>query len=194
MRSIRYYLYKKANKSNTPESWNLFKENRNKVKKMLNSAKENYVKNKLEELESNQLDSDIFYNKTYMRVLRKLQKLQNRALKLCLGKDARYNTDLLHFEASLPKLENRRKSHILNFAFHRAHNDQYIRHFDRDLRAGDAPFLYEPFSRCESFKRSIVSQCATHWNALPVNERNIQEYDSFKFKQKQKIIPTIHNI
>ena len=137
---------------------------------------------------------DIFYNKTYMRVLRKLQKLQNRALKLCLGKDARYNSDLLHFEASLPKLQNRRKSHILNFAFHRAHNDQYIRHFDRDLRAGDAPFLYEPFSRCESFKRSIVSQCATHWNALPVNERNIQEYDSFKFKQKQKIIPTIHNI
>ena len=137
---------------------------------------------------------DISYNKTFTRALNKLQKLQNRALKLCLGKDARYNTDLLHIEANPPKSEKRRIAHLLNFAFHRAHNDQYIRLFDRDLRGGDAPLLYEPFSRCESFRRSIVYQCASHWNALLVNERNILEYDSFKLKQKQKIIPTLYNI
>ena len=61
---------------------------------------------------------DIFYNKTFSRTLLRLQKLQNRALKLCMGKDALYNTDLLHVEAKLPKLISRRISHVLNFAHH----------------------------------------------------------------------------
>ena len=39
---------------------------------------------------------DIFYNKTYSRTLDKLQKLQNRAIRLCLGRDSRYNVLLLH--------------------------------------------------------------------------------------------------
>ena len=34
---------------------------------------------------------DIFYNKTYIRTTEKLQKLQNRAIRLCLGRDSRYN-------------------------------------------------------------------------------------------------------
>ena len=42
---------------------------------------------------------DFFYNKTFIRTLVKLQKLQNRALKLCLCKDVRDNTDLLHVDA-----------------------------------------------------------------------------------------------
>ena len=37
----------------TPESWNLFKRKKNEVKKLLDVAKENYVKNKLDELEGN---------------------------------------------------------------------------------------------------------------------------------------------
>ena len=132
---------------------------------------------------------DIFYNKTYIRTLTKLQKLQNRALKLCLGKDHLYNTDLLHLEARVPKLEARRSCHITNFAFTRAHDPNYIRELDRALRVGDAPILIEPFSRCESFRRSIIYQCAVHWNALPVDERNIESYTSFKNIQKAKIAP-----
>ena len=47
------YLFKKAKKLDTAESWNLFKEKKNEVKKLLNTAKENYVRNKLEEHENN---------------------------------------------------------------------------------------------------------------------------------------------
>ena len=47
------YLFKRAKAQNTTESWDLFRAKKNEVKKLLNTAKENYVKNKLDELESN---------------------------------------------------------------------------------------------------------------------------------------------
>ena len=47
------YLYRKAKKSNSVSEWDLFKRKKNEVKKLLASAKENYVKNKLHELEGN---------------------------------------------------------------------------------------------------------------------------------------------
>ena len=55
---------------------------------------------------------DILYNKTFRRTLLKLQKLENQALKLCLRRDHLYNTDLLHLETNVPKLDNRRTCHI----------------------------------------------------------------------------------
>ena len=130
---------------------------------------------------------NIFYNKTFKRTLLKLQKLQNRALKLCLQKDHLFNTDLLHVEANVPKLDTRRICHITNFAFSRAHDPNYTRDLDRNVRAGGAPLLYEPFSRCESFRRSAIYQCALHWNALPLHECSIVDYTKFKALQKAKM-------
>ena len=137
---------------------------------------------------------DIFYIKTFTRALSKLQKLQNRALKLCLGKDHLYNTNLLHYEANVPKLDARRTCHITNFAFARAHDSAYIRECNRNLRAGEGPLLIEPFSRCESFRRSVIYQCAVHWNVLPVNERIIMDYSSFKSIQKAKMFQRFHAV
>ena len=47
------YLYNKAKKLETPESWKLFQQKKNEVKNLLSTAKENFVKNKLDELEGN---------------------------------------------------------------------------------------------------------------------------------------------
>ena len=41
---------------------------------------------------------DIFFNKTYIRTTEKLQKLQNRAIRLCLDRDSKNNVLLLHQE------------------------------------------------------------------------------------------------
>ena len=49
--NLKDYLFEKGKKLNTVESWNLFKDKKNEVKKLLNSAKENFVKNKLDKLE-----------------------------------------------------------------------------------------------------------------------------------------------
>ena len=51
--NLKDYLYKKAKKTNSATDWDLFRDKKNEVKKILATAKENYVKNKLNELESN---------------------------------------------------------------------------------------------------------------------------------------------
>ena len=51
--NLKDYLYKKAKKTNTSADWDAFKNKKNEVKKLLASAKENFVKNKLNETEGN---------------------------------------------------------------------------------------------------------------------------------------------
>ena len=51
--NLKDYLYKKAKKTNSAADWDLFKVKKNEVKRLLASAKENYVKNKINELEGN---------------------------------------------------------------------------------------------------------------------------------------------
>ena len=47
------HLYRKAKKTNNPGDWDLFKKKKNEVKKLLATAKDNFVKNKLNEAEGN---------------------------------------------------------------------------------------------------------------------------------------------
>ena len=51
--NLKDYLYKKAKKTNSPDDWDVFKNKKNKVKRLLASAKENFVKYKLVELKGN---------------------------------------------------------------------------------------------------------------------------------------------
>ena len=61
-----------------------------------------------------------FYMSSHQRTLDKLQKLQNRSLRLCLGYHNRCNVDLLHLDAGVPKLDKRRVCHIVNFVYPRS--------------------------------------------------------------------------
>ena len=47
------FLFSKAKKFPTEENWEAFKQKKNEVKKLLSSAKEEFVKGKLEEHEAN---------------------------------------------------------------------------------------------------------------------------------------------
>ena len=47
------YLYRKAKKTGNVDDWNLFKGKKNEVKILLSTAKDNFVKAKLDELEGN---------------------------------------------------------------------------------------------------------------------------------------------
>ena len=51
--SLKDHLYKIAKNLDTPEAWKTFQNKKNEVKKLLATAKENYIHNKLEELEPN---------------------------------------------------------------------------------------------------------------------------------------------
>ena len=131
---------------------------------------------------------DMFYINTLVKIRGKLQRLQNRGLKMCMGYHARYDTDLLHIECKTPKLEPRRVCHLTNFVFYRAHDPKYIRVVYRQLRRFNAPIMTEIVANNNSFCKSILYQGALHWNRLPVDERNIQGYKSFKRVQKAKLV------
>ena len=134
---------------------------------------------------------DIFYNKTYIRTTDKLQKLQNRAIRLCLGRDSRYNVLLLHQESKIPKLENRRHTHLLNFVYPGAQNHLYIDFPIIPLRRFDAPILLVHYPNNESFRRSTLYQGAIAWNALPVDDRAIETQIKFKNVQKNRLLDNI---
>ena len=130
---------------------------------------------------------DIFYIKTHQRTIDKLQKLQNRAIRLCLGHHNRYNVDLLHHESGVSTLVLRRICHLVNFVYPRSRDPSYVRPIPRNLRNFDAPVLQEIIPNNVTFSRSIVYQGALHWNAFPAVEQNIPDYKYFKNIQKAKL-------
>ena len=55
---------------------------------------------------------DIFYMGTNQKATNKLQRLQNRALKICINAEARYPTNRLHYQTRIPLVEHRRIAHM----------------------------------------------------------------------------------
>ena len=116
---------------------------------------------------------DIFLINISQKTIDKLQKLQNRALRICLALDGRSNVDELHNTCNINKLIDRRQAHLLNFSYYRAHDEQFLKEGNRELRKYDAPIMREPKSNNKSFERSLLYQCAKNWNKLPIPEHNI---------------------
>ena len=66
---------------------------------------------------------DIFLFNISKKTTDKLQKLQNRALRICLALDGRSNGNELHNVCNVNKLEHRRHVHLLNFSYYRAQDN-----------------------------------------------------------------------
>ena len=130
---------------------------------------------------------DIFLLNTSRKTIDKLQKLQNRALRICLALDGRSNVNELHNMCNINKLDHRRHVHLLNFSYHRAQDVNYLKEGNRDLRRYDGPILREIKSNNKSFERSLIFQCALNWNVLPASDRNVRTVKEFKKKQKCKL-------
>ena len=130
---------------------------------------------------------DIFLTNINHKTIDKLQKLQNRALRVCLALDGRSNVNDLHNTCNINELTHRRHTHLLNFAYHRAQDAHFLKDGNRELRRYDAPVLKELHSHNKSFERSLLFQTAKNWNALPALDRNIGTITEFKRKQKCKL-------
>ena len=61
--------------------------------------------------------ADVIFHKANATDLSKLQRLQNRCLRLCLGYNRFIETEVVHREARVPFLKDRRKAHVLNFMY-----------------------------------------------------------------------------
>ena len=133
--------------------------------------------------------ADVIFCKANTSELDKLQKLQNRCLRICMGHQRDYSTNRVHREAKVPFLKERRRAHTLNFMFKR--KSQYpnlLNNREIRTRAHDAPLFEVRVPRCEAFKRSVGYFGSEEWNVLPAATRNIATYLEFKGKQKKQML------
>ena len=61
--------------------------------------------------------ADVIFHKANTKEVGKLQILQNKCLRICLGKDRRFSTNGAHKLAKVPFLKDRRTAHVNNSAF-----------------------------------------------------------------------------
>ena len=132
--------------------------------------------------------ADAVFDKACSKDLDKLQRLQNRSLKICSGRDRKFSTHLAHRQTRVPYLKERRRAHKLNFMYKRLSRKELLNNREIRTRAHDAP-LFEV--ACEAFKRSIGYSGSVLWNELPPVVRNTASYIEFKNIQKKAMLQTI---
>ena len=137
--------------------------------------------------------ADVVYDKANANELDKLQRLQNKCLKICQGQDRLFSNNRAHKEAKVPFLKERRRAHTLNFMYKRkSGKPALLNHREIRTRAHDAPLFQINIPRCEAYKRSVGFFGSTLWNGLPVKIRNINSYQEFKVKQKKDMLLTLN--
>ena len=127
---------------------------------------------------------DIIYMNSNQDGLDKLQRLQNRCLKICKRLDRRHETKDLHVITRCPMLSDRRTAHINNFMYKRLVREHHVDDRDIRTRAHDAPLFRLEVPKLEAYKRSVKYSGASQWNSLPAEVRNIDNFKQFKAMQK----------
>ena len=132
--------------------------------------------------------ADILCIGTYQRTLKKLQKQQNRALRICLRKDKCSKTNLLHIETGIPLLKDRRHMHLLNYMYKRKGKQDHQNSMSGRTRLFDAVVFDNVTPHKTAVERSVYCKGAQAWNELPSGVHNIQTYDLFKTYQKHEVL------
>lgn len=109
----------------------------------------------------------------------KLQRLQNRGLKLAMNKVRLYNTEQLHAEAKIATWEKRTGIALCRLIFKYKYNEDYISS-GRETRAHDGPVFQIDTPKTGWFTRSAAYMSRKIWNALPAHIRLIDNLDVFK--------------
>ena len=127
---------------------------------------------------------DIIYGGTNVSLLIKLQRIQNRGLKLSLNLLSSTNTLDVHREAKLNLLKDRRDSHLVTLMFQRAYDTEYVDDRELPTRLHDNKTLTVPRPNNSVFTKSVCFRGATMWNDLDPSFKQISNIKSFKAKQK----------
>ena len=130
---------------------------------------------------------DVFMHNLSAKTYDRMQKLQNKSLRICLQRQNRCNVRRLHKDSNINYLEERRDVNLLNFMYKRRDSNVLLRRGYRALRRYDADIFIEHQSNNNSFESSVAFKGVTKWNRLPVVERRILTHESFKSRQKVKL-------
>ena len=131
---------------------------------------------------------DVVYNQAGQEGLDKLQRLQNRCLKICMGFNMRFETEALHAETRVPRLHKRRRAHVNNFMYGRLCRPALLDTRDIRTRAHDARLFRVAVPKIEAYKRSVVYAGSVQWNSLSAEIRSTNNFDLFKAKQKSVML------
>ena len=115
--------------------------------------------------------NDIIYNLLNKQQLAKLQRLQNRALRLVFCSRTLSVSDM-HNRATVEYLEQRRENHLLALMFIRTWEDEYRDDNPRITRRADAVMLKVPRARTTKLTKAPILMGSKIWNDLPPEVRN----------------------
>ena len=99
--------------------------------------------------------ADILCIASYQCTLNKLQKQQNRALRICLRLGSCTKVNVLHKMVKIELLSDGRNSHLLNFMYKRKESPQYIYNTEGKTRLFDAIGLNKSRIIRTSVERSV---------------------------------------
>ena len=91
---------------------------------------------------------DIIYTNANNFLWTKLQRAQNRCIKICLKVNRRTATDVIHARVRLPKLSDRRLAHQKILAFKRSKQSRYLDQRYLSTRLRDGPVLKVDMLHC----------------------------------------------
>ena len=139
---------------------------------------------------------DIFLSSLSVATKKKLQTMQNKALKIALNRDPEHCTTALHEEAKLLKLSERRKAHILQFTFKLKRNTKrLLRGRTGRITRSSRKILFKLRKpTTEKYKKCLSYYGLRLWNSLPVNVQTMNEPVCFKNRIKTIVVPKRRDI
>lgn len=132
----------------------------------------------------------------YKNQVEKLQKIQNRCLRICSKRDSRSSAQPLHIAAKLLPLRYRRECYLLNILIRKLLKDDgtFTIVVGNSNRARCGSQVAVTFPKSETFKKSVAFETPSLWNKLPrslkenplpwVFKRNIKKYYIEKFVEE----------
>ena len=115
--------------------------------------------------------NDIIYNLLTQQQQTKLQRVQNRALRIVFrGKILSVND--MHERANVDKLETRRDNHLLALMYNRSKDPNYLSPQARETRRTAAVTLRVPHPKTNRLKKAPIYKGSSMWNNLPAKIRN----------------------
>ena len=134
---------------------------------------------------------DVVFHKATGANLERLQRIQNRALKICLNLGRREETERIHRQAQVPLLDNRRKNHLMKFMYKQKELGANLEKSKVCTRSAGAPKFALRHPNLSCYKKSVEYSGAKTWNALPSTLRLTPNFLSFKNKLDKGLKDTV---
>ena len=134
---------------------------------------------------------DILYDGQSKDHTDKLQKLQNRCLKMSMKLPMRTPTLDVHKLTKTPYLKVRRLAHIRNYAYKRSSSEKHVVEMPRQTRLAATPVLRYNLSKCKAYELSVLYKTAQCWNNLDTEVKRISDIDEFKSRTKSDLFSII---